>query len=510
MFCLRLSNNSITCGRYFCRSLNFNMKQLLIFFTTALLFTSCVKDRTISTPTTTVNNGTRTIIDYWNFNGTNVITPTISNVPGDSLHGDFLTVDDTTGYIDSYTMPVGAPNNNAQNGDPLGNALRVRNPVTDLIISAPTTGYKDIIVSYSEAKSSNGASTNTVSYTIDGTNYITYPGASATYTVQVDPDYTLESFDFTAITGANNNPDFKVKITFSNGNTATSGNDRFDNLTVEGNSISGGTSNVPAITSSATVNGTINTAFTDTVKASNTPTSFALTGIIPPGLTINTTTGIISGTPSVANTYVDTVKATNANGTGTQILTIIINPPATLTLLHYWDFNNTTSLTTLITPTISNVPGDSLHFDFTTVTSTTGYFDSVASTVTSQNAQNGDVDGDALRVRNPCLDFIISAPTTNYKNIVVTYAEDESSSKGASDSVYYTIDGVNYFNSGITPVYYTPSVDPLYTLYSYDFSSIPNVSNNPNFKIKIVFSNGNLGTSGNDRFDNLTVQGVHQ
>ena len=350
MFCLRLSNNSITHGKYFCCSLNFNMKQLLIFLTTALLFTSCVKDRTITTPTT-VNNGTGSIIDYWNFNGAPVTAITSSLVPGAGLSFDFTTVSDTTGYLDSLSPGTDISNLNARNGDPVGNELRVRNPCTDFIITAPTTGYKNIIVSYAEAKSSNGALTNTISYSVDGTNYIPYPGSIGTYSLQVDPAYTLETFDFTAITGANNNPLFKVKITFSAGNTATSGNDRFDNLTVEGTSISGGSSNVPVITSNATASGTINTAFTDTIKASNTPTSFSLVDVVPGGLTINTTTGIITGTPTTAGTYFDTVKATNVNGTGTQVLTITINPPAKVALLHYWNFNNTTSLTTLITPT---------------------------------------------------------------------------------------------------------------------------------------------------------------
>jgi hypothetical protein len=480
-----------------------------LILSAVLLFASCVKDRTLTTPTT-VNNGTRTVIDYWNFNGSSFsTTANISNVPGDSLHFDFATVDDTTGYADFLSPVTPTTNINAQNGDPAGNALRVRNPCTDFIITAPTTGYKDILVSYAEAKSSNGPLTNTVSYTIDGSNYITYPGASATYTLAVDPDYTLETFDFTTITGANNNPLFKVKITFSSGNTNTSGNDRFDNLTIEGNAIGSTSGNIPLISSGATVSGTVGSTFTGyTITASNTPTSFAITGI-PAGLSINTATGAITGTPTIAGKFVDTIKATNASGTGTQILTITINPPATIALLHYWNFNNNIPLTALLIPT-QTIGGGVLNFDFTTVGTTTGYYDSVASTATSQNAQNNDIDGYSLRVRNPCLDFIITAPTTGYKNIVVKYAEDESSSKGASDSVYYTIDGTNYINAGISADYYTPSVDPAYTLYTYDFSAIPTANNNPNFKVKIVFVNTNLGISGNDRFDNLTVQGFPQ
>ena len=82
----------------------------------------------------------------------------------------------------------------------------------------------------------------------------------------------------------------------------------------------------PVITSAATANGTVNAAFTYNVTATSTPTSYSVGGVLPAGVTINTATGVISGTPTVTGTFVDTVKATNAGGTGTQVVTITINP----------------------------------------------------------------------------------------------------------------------------------------------------------------------------------------
>ncbi|HTB51654.1 MAG TPA: putative Ig domain-containing protein, partial [Ferruginibacter sp.] len=83
--------------------------------------------------------------------------------------------------------------------------------------------------------------------------------------------------------------------------------------------------NKPAITSGTTINGTINTAIVSyTITATNTPTSYSIGGTLPAGLSLSG--AVISGTPTVSGTFIDTVKATNAGGTGTQVLTITILP----------------------------------------------------------------------------------------------------------------------------------------------------------------------------------------
>ena len=57
---------------------------------------------------------------------------------------------------------------------------------------------------------------------------------------------------------------------------------------------------------------------------------------MPPGLTLNTVTGLISGTPTTAGTYPLTVSATNAAGTGSKALTITINPAAAAWSASSW------------------------------------------------------------------------------------------------------------------------------------------------------------------------------
>src|SRR5438045_1560790 len=83
----------------------------------------------------------------------------------------------------------------------------------------------------------------------------------------------------------------------------------------------------PVITSPLTATGTVGVAFSYQITATNSPTSFGATGL-PPGLTVNTSTGLISGTPTTAGTYSVTISATNVTGTGSATLVITINPAA--------------------------------------------------------------------------------------------------------------------------------------------------------------------------------------
>jgi uncharacterized delta-60 repeat protein len=84
---------------------------------------------------------------------------------------------------------------------------------------------------------------------------------------------------------------------------------------------------IPAVSSSAAATGSPGAPFSFTVTATQSPQSFAAAGL-PPGLSINSTTGVISGTPTTNGSYTVTLTVTNATGSIVSYLTILIAPPS--------------------------------------------------------------------------------------------------------------------------------------------------------------------------------------
>ncbi len=87
----------------------------------------------------------------------------------------------------------------------------------------------------------------------------------------------------------------------------------------------------PVITSSLSATGTTNSTFSYQVVASNSPTSYTATAL-PAGLSINNTSGLISGMPTSAGTASIILTASNSGGSSSSTLTLtvsstIISPP---------------------------------------------------------------------------------------------------------------------------------------------------------------------------------------
>lgn len=81
----------------------------------------------------------------------------------------------------------------------------------------------------------------------------------------------------------------------------------------------------PVITSAWNGEAMVSRAFTYQITATNSPTSYSATGL-PSWLTLNSSTGVLSGTPSAAGTTTSIIRATNASGTGSANLVITVYP----------------------------------------------------------------------------------------------------------------------------------------------------------------------------------------
>ena len=91
--------------------------------------------------------------------------------------------------------------------------------------------------------------------------------------------------------------------------------------------------NTPKITSVRDASGKVGTAFSYQIEATNTPTSFSVSGL-PAGLSISSSTGLVSGTPTASGSFDIVMLASNANGEGAKtILQLEISPRTEFTIV---------------------------------------------------------------------------------------------------------------------------------------------------------------------------------
>jgi hypothetical protein len=84
----------------------------------------------------------------------------------------------------------------------------------------------------------------------------------------------------------------------------------------------------PEISSVLQASAPINTAFSYTITATNAPTSFGASNFPPgAGWTVNTGTGVISGTPNTVGTFSIAISATNGSGTANATLMLNVYDP---------------------------------------------------------------------------------------------------------------------------------------------------------------------------------------
>jgi len=175
-------------------------------------------------------------------------------------------------------------------------------------------------VSPTSGTTAGGSSVTITGTNLTGATAVTFGGTAAT-------SYTVNSAtSITAVTPAHAAGAIDVAVTTANGTATFASGYTYV------------TSSLTVTPSSSTLpSGTVGTAYSETISGSGgtSPYSYAVSsGSLPPGLTLNTSTGAISGTPTTAGSYNFAVTATDANravGSASYTLTIAA-APVTLTL----------------------------------------------------------------------------------------------------------------------------------------------------------------------------------
>lgn len=182
-----------------------------------------------------VDNNDSKIIYYWHFNDWEVITTdfVFADYNFMGVHsGKLFYAGNGTGYMDLVSE---GSNLNLHFSEVSKNGLRVRNPSANrfLTFDVSTEGYKDIVFTYASKRTKNGAKIQQVEYSVG--NDI-WEILDTTFLIQ--EEYKSYTIPFKNMPSINNNPNFKIRISF-HGNDIynSSGNNRFDNIVLYGNKI---------------------------------------------------------------------------------------------------------------------------------------------------------------------------------------------------------------------------------------------------------------------------------
>jgi len=516
-----------------------------------------------------------TLIHYWNFNN----LPALLKRPVPPIVADFtvLTPADSA-YLEYYVLPgtssgwatgnngggqidqTGGTDSNARNGAVAGNGMRCRNPLdsAELRWHIPSTGFSNLVITYALQSSSttSGDSAQIFSYSPDGgltwqNTGITVNGAN-TNILNVEQGGATGPYESGTLFGlvhitltdpaVNNNPKLIFRITFEGNTHILSGNNRFDNFTLDGVGAAGPP---PAsITMKTPIAGSI---FVPGQKTTISFTTFSQVGETrtiqfsadsgktwsPVGTVSDQGDSTYTWTiPNTATAKGFISVADSASVTAKTGPFIIYSVPSNNLLVHYWAFNNLN--TVYYTPNIPNLPADFsangsnpgyMQYVNFAKTPKYSYVDNVAGD--TLNARIGAWPGEGFRARNPTdsmeLHFVI--PTTGFKGITIAYALQTSDSTILGDAPHteqfsYSIDGGStWITTGMTvngaagstlnvlQKQYGSSASGVgaFGRVSIGFGSQTTMDNNPNFQFRIQFADSTHATSGNNRFDNFTV-----
>ncbi len=144
----------------------------------------------------------------------------------------------------------------------------------------------------------------------------------------------------------------------------------------------------PTITTTTLPNGTVGTSYSQTLAADNNPTEWTVTvGSLPDGLTLNQSTGEISGTPTTAGSSTFTVTAKNSAGSASKDYTLNIKSatvPVTGVTLEPKELSLYTGQSETLTATVQ--PSDATNKNVTWSSDNTNVATVEGGTVTAKAA----------------------------------------------------------------------------------------------------------------------------
>lgn len=121
------------------------------------------------------------------------------------------------------------------------------------------------------------------------------------------------------------------------------------------NAFVAGASNAPAaVTSPLSAVAFLGQPFSYTVTAANTPVGYTASGL-PPGLTFNSTNGVISGVPSLAGNFETSLTASNSVGSGASVVYITVLNTGSSVVQEIWTNIPGTNVTDIPTSTPANI-----------------------------------------------------------------------------------------------------------------------------------------------------------
>ena len=132
---------------------------------------------------------------------------------------------------------------NARQGNPAGQALSIQggtgtaNNGRNITFAVSTVGFSNIVVSFATQGTSTGFNSNQFQYSLDGISFVDF---SPPYTPATAFGAVPFVFSLAAIAGLNNNPNAAFRIVF-NGASSSTGNNRIDNIVIEGTSAASAT-----------------------------------------------------------------------------------------------------------------------------------------------------------------------------------------------------------------------------------------------------------------------------